>query len=184
MERHGVDMKKAIVLLILLAACKQTETTNETTTTMTATESSATVATVAPTPPAALPATSAIETMGTNPAAKSQRPEREAHPLVDDSQLDLRSKPPSPTLASAGSAVFKSQGCDLCHGTSGAGDTAIGKKNKIQDFRSAAVQSQSDASLAKTIREGKGPVSASIHKSMGLTSDQAAAVVAWIRTLK
>jgi mono/diheme cytochrome c family protein len=72
----------------------------------------------------------------------------------------------------------------MCHGASGAGDTAMGRKNNIRDFHSAAVQSQSDADLVKTIREGKGPVSASAHKSKALTADQAKAVVAWIRSLK
>jgi mono/diheme cytochrome c family protein len=81
-------------------------------------------------------------------------------------------------------SVFKSHGCPVCHGASGAGDTAMGKKNNIPDYRSAAVQSQTDEQLVKTIREGKGPVSASAHKSKALTADQAKAVVAWIRSLK
>ena len=153
-------MKKSIVLLILLAACKQTETTNETTTTMTVTESSATVATVAPTtttvPPPA-PATAAIETMGTNPAAN---------------------------VGSQGADLFKAKGCPVCHGASGAGNTAMGKKNNIRDFHSAAVQSQTDEQLVTTIRDGKGPVSASAHKSKALSAEQARSVVAWIRTLK
>ena len=148
-------MKKAIVLLILLAACKQTKTTNETTTTMTATESSATVATVAPTTAAPLPATSAIETMGTNPAAASSAP------------------PPN-----AGAGVYKVKGCAVCHGASGAGDTPMGKAKNIPDFRSAAVQNKSDADLVKIIRD------APQHKAKGLSEEQAAAVVAWIRTLQ
>jgi len=226
-------MKKSIVLLILLAACKQTETTNETTTTMTATESSATVATVAPTPPAPLPtqpapATSAIETMGTNPAAKpptattattqtapSTAPPANAPPpaLVPKTPMPQRqpatksdtaapsastisaietmgtnpnppASTPPPTLASEGMSVFKSHGCAMCHGASGAGDTAMGTKNNIHDFRSAAVQSQTDEQLVKTIREGKGPVSASAHKAKALSAEQARSVVAWIRSLK
>ena len=216
-------MKKSIVLLILLAACKQTETTNETTTTMTVTESSATVATVAPTtttvPPPA-PATAAIETMGTNPAAKppaattatTQTAPSTAAPanapppaLVPKTPMPQKqpatksdtSTPPAATAAietmgtnpaanvgSQGADLFKAKGCPFCHGASGTGDTAMGKKNNIRDFHSDAVQSQTDEQLVMTIRDGKGPVSASAHKSKALSAEQARSVVAWIRTLK
>jgi hypothetical protein len=216
-------MKKSIVLLILLlAACKQTETTNETTTTMTATESSATVATVAPNtnsaplpvPPA--PATAAIETMGTNPAAKPTKPvtattpakpvtattatapstaaptpapapvpvPTPAPPAPATAAIETMGTNPAANAGSQGADLFKAKGCPVCHGPSATGDTAMGKKNNIRDFHSAAVQSQTDEQLVKTIREGKGPVSASAHKSKAFTAEQARSVVAWIRTLK
>jgi mono/diheme cytochrome c family protein len=212
-------MKKSIVLLILLlAACKQTETTNETTTTMTVTESSATVATIAPTTPAPLPvppapATAAIETMGTNPAAKPVTATTPAKPATATTATAPSTAAPAPAPAPApvptpappapataaietmgtnpaanvgsqGADIFKAKNCALCHGASGAGDTAMGTKNNIHDFHSAAVQSQTDEQLVKTIREGKGPVSASAHKSKALSAEQARSVVAWIRTLK
>ena len=60
----------------------------------------------------------------------------------------------------------------------------MGKKNNIRDFHSDAVQSQTDEQLVTTIRDGKGPVSASAHKSKALSAEQARSVVAWIRTLK
>jgi hypothetical protein len=42
--------------------------------------------------------------------------------------------------------IFK-RGCTVCHGADASGNTPMGKKNKIPDFHSAAVQSQSDADL-------------------------------------
>ena len=191
-------MKKAIVLLILLAACKQTETTNETTTTMTVTESSATVATVAPTDTTPTTATAAIQTMGTNPAAKPvtattatapstaapapapvpvPAPPSPATAAIETMGTNPAATPP-PTIASEGMSVFKSHGCNVCHGTSGAGDTPMGKAKNIPDFHSAAVQNTSDADLVKIIRD------APQHKAKGLSEEQATAVVAWIRTLK
>jgi len=163
-------MKKAIVLLILLAACKRTETTNETTTTMTVTESSATVATVAPTATTPPTATAAIQTMGTNPTVKRQPPDLRASPLNDSQIHDLRD--PS---ASIGAGVYRGKGCGVCHGVRGAGDTPMGKSKNIRDFRSATVQNRSDADLVENIL---------LHKGEPLTEDQAKAVVAWIRTLK
>jgi len=205
-------MKKSIVLLILLAACKQTETTNETTTTMTVTESSATVATVAPTtttvPPPA-PATAAIETMGTAttqtapstaapanappPALVPKTPMPQKQPATKSdtstppaaaSAIETMGTNPAANVGSQGADLFKAKGCALCHGPSGSGDTTMGKKNNIRDFHSDAVQSQTDEQLVTTIRDGKGPVSASAHKSKALSAEQARSVVAWIRTLK
>jgi mono/diheme cytochrome c family protein len=92
--------------------------------------------------------------------------------------------PPPVTVASSadGAAVFAAN-CTGCHGKSGNGDTAIGKKNNIPDFHSADVQSLSDAELARIIREGRGPLSKVAHPGKHLTSDQVNAVVAYIRTL-
>jgi len=93
--------------------------------------------------------------------------------------------PASSNAAADGATLFKTRGCTACHGANAAGDTAMGKKNNIPDFRSAAVQSKSDAELATIITEGgKNPLSQSGHKSKYLTGDEAKAVVAWIRTLK
>lgn len=218
-------MKKLLILgIVLLAACKRSETTN--TSTVTVSETSATVATVAPTtttvptdttmtaatvttatvPPA--PATAAIQTMGTNPAAKP--PSKTPPPVTTTTaaapppapapapvtpmpqpppatKTEASAPPPaapSVNLAAQGADLFKSKNCAMCHGPTGSGDTAMGKKNNIPDYRSAAVQSQSDADLVNAIREGKGPVSASAHKAKALTAEQAKSIVAWIRSLK
>ncbi len=119
-----------------------------------------------PSPPKSAPP--ANETMGTNPAAsKSSAPATSSNA----------------SLVSTGQSIFKSQ-CVACHGSDASGNTPIGKKNNIPDYRSAAVQGQSDAELAKVIANGKGPISASAHKSKHLSSDQINAVVAYIRSLK
>lgn len=60
----------------------------------------------------------------------------------------------------------------------------MGKKNNIPDFRSATVQGRSDVELINIIQKGLGPVSSSAHKGKHLTTDQAKAVVAYIRSLK
>ena len=90
----------------------------------------------------------------------------------------------SSDLVSDGLAVYKAKACASCHGDTGAGDTAIGKKNNIPDFRSAEVQKLSDAELSKILTEGKGQISKMAHKSKNLTELQTKALVAWIRTLK
>jgi len=90
----------------------------------------------------------------------------------------------SSDLVADGVAVYKAKGCGSCHGESANGDTAIGKKNNIHDFRSADVQKLSDAELTKVLTEGKGQVSKIAHKSKNLTELQTKSLVAWIRTLK
>ena len=90
----------------------------------------------------------------------------------------------APDLVADGIATFKAKGCAGCHGATGAGDTAIGKKNNIHDFHSADVQKLSDDELAKVLKEGKGSVSKAAHKSKNLTDLQVKSLVAWIRTLK
>jgi mono/diheme cytochrome c family protein len=93
--------------------------------------------------------------------------------------------PAGPAASSAeGASIFKRSSCTVCHGADASGNTPMGKKNKIPDFHSAVVQSQSDAELSRLIAEGKGPVSAGAHKSKHLTPDQVKALVAYIRTLK
>jgi mono/diheme cytochrome c family protein len=87
------------------------------------------------------------------------------------------------SLIATGQSIFKGQ-CVACHGADASGNTAIGKKNNIPDFRSDTVQGRSDANLANVLTNGIGPISASAHKSKHLSSDQEKAVIAYIRSLK
>jgi len=59
--------------------------------------------------------------------------------------------------AKAGQVAYE-KSCKGCHGATGAGNPAIAKmlSATIPELGSAAVQSQSDADLAKVITEGKG----------------------------
>src|SRR5262249_33045138 len=82
--------------------------------------------------------------------------------------------------ADSGADGFKSK-CASCHGTSGAGDTAMGKSMKLRDLGSAEVQSQSDADLTNVIAKGKKPMPGYEGK---LTNDQIQDLVNYIRTLK
>ena len=79
-----------------------------------------------------------------------------------------------------GAALYKSK-CALCHGADGAGQTPMGKNMKLRDLRSADVQKQTDAELAKWIADGKGKMPA--YKSK-MSAEEINALVAFIRTLK
>jgi cytochrome c551 len=82
--------------------------------------------------------------------------------------------------ADTGADTFKSK-CAMCHGATGAGDTAMGKGLKLRDLGSAEVQSQSDADLTNIITNGKGKMPKYEGK---LTKDQIGDVVKYIRSLK
>ncbi len=64
------------------------------------------------------------------------------------------------TLGSTGSgtSVFQAN-CAVCHGDDGGG-SAVGKSLHTPDLRSAKVQQQSNAELARFIGEGKGAMPA------------------------
>ena len=81
---------------------------------------------------------------------------------------------------SDGAALYKSK-CAMCHGPDGAGQTTMGKNMKLRDLRSADVQKQTDAELAKWIADGKGKMPA--YKSK-MSAEEINALVAFIRTLK
>lgn len=92
-----------------------------------------------------------------------------------------------PALASSGrsssqppkGATDFNANCAMCHGPDGTG-TATGKSLNAPNLRSAAVQKQSSATLARYIREGKDQMPS--FKSQ-LTSEQIAAEVAYVRWL-
>ncbi len=83
--------------------------------------------------------------------------------------------------AVAGKAAFD-KSCKACHGADGAGNPGMAKMLKIE-FRhlgSKEVQSKSDAELKAVITKGTGKM----KPVAGLSDQQAAAVVAFVRTLK
>ncbi len=79
-----------------------------------------------------------------------------------------------------GSALFAAK-CASCHGKSGVGDTAMGKKLNLRDLSSAEVQKQSDEELTKIIADGKAKMPAYGSK---LSADEIKSIVTFIRTLK
>ena len=52
-------------------------------------------------------------------------------------------------------ALYKSK-CAMCHGPTGAGDTAMGKKLALKPLASAEVQKNTDAKLLEVITKGRG----------------------------
>jgi len=81
--------------------------------------------------------------------------------------------------AEDGAALFKAR-CAMCHGPDGSGLTPVGKSLKVRNLRSADVQKQSDAELAKIIN-GKGKMPA---MKANLSDADIRTLVAHIRTFK
>jgi mono/diheme cytochrome c family protein len=84
------------------------------------------------------------------------------------------------TFADAGGDTFKAK-CAACHGTTGAGDTTMGKNLKLRDLGSPDVQKQTDDELTTIITAGKGKMPAYGSR---LSKNQISELVKFIRTLK
>src|SRR5215813_15276790 len=76
-------------------------------------------------------------------------------------------------------ALYKSK-CAVCHGADGAGDTTMGKKLGVKDFRSPEVSKLSDTELFDITKKGKNKMPAYDKK---LTDDQIKDLVKYIRSL-
>ena len=85
----------------------------------------------------------------------------------------------STRAAAAGEETFKAK-CAGCHGADGSGNTAMGKKFKLRDLRSAEVQKQSDDQLFNIIAKGKAKMPA-YEKPLG--ADKCKELVAYVRHL-
>ena len=93
----------------------------------------------------------------------------------------LLSLPLAAADAAAGKAVYD-KSCKSCHGPEGAGNPGVAKMMKVEmkHLGSKEVQAKSDDDLQAAITKGFGkmkPIAA-------VSGDQAAAVVAFMRTLK
>ena len=77
-------------------------------------------------------------------------------------------------------AIYKAK-CATCHGTTGAGDTGMGKTLKLRALGSADVQKQTDDELNTIISKGKAKMPAYAGK---LSADDVKGLVKFIRTLK
>lgn len=87
-----------------------------------------------------------------------------------------------PTIAMADEAadVYKAK-CAGCHGATGAGDSAVGKKLGVKPLNSADVQKKTDAELKTVITKGNGKMPAFGGKVADADIDK---LVAFIRKLK
>jgi len=80
---------------------------------------------------------------------------------------------------SPGAALFRSN-CVICHGGDGSGNTALGKKNKVRDLKSAEAQKATDAEWFDLISKGKKPMPAFADR---LKDDQIHEVISYLREL-
>ncbi|MBI1737772.1 MAG: cytochrome c [Acidobacteria bacterium] len=82
--------------------------------------------------------------------------------------------------AEKGKALFGTK-CATCHAAGGEGKPAIAKMMKVEmkALGSKEVQAKKDAELKKDITEGNGKM-----KAVKLTDEEAANVIAFLRTLK
>jgi cytochrome c553 len=77
--------------------------------------------------------------------------------------------------------------CAKCHGPDGKGDTTIGKKLKIADLSTAAVQDQfTDDQAFSAVKDGYKDKDGKMRMKAieGLSDDDIKAVVKYLRTLK
>jgi mono/diheme cytochrome c family protein len=87
-----------------------------------------------------------------------------------------------PVVAAADEAadLYKSK-CAGCHGATGAGDSAVGKKLGVKPLNSADVQKKADKDLVQIIHKGQGKMPGFGGK---ITDAQIDALVKFIRALK
>ena len=87
---------------------------------------------------------------------------------------------PSIGFAEDAAAVYKTK-CAGCHGATGAGDSAVGKKLGVKPLNSAEGQKKTDAELKTVISKGNGKMPAFGGK---IADGDIDGLVAFIRTLK
>ncbi|HUX67208.1 MAG TPA: cytochrome c [Terriglobales bacterium] len=63
----------------------------------------------------------------------------------------------APRARAQGAEDLYQHKCAICHGNDGAGHTMKGRKLKVKDLSSAAVQKLTDAQIAQVIAKGKKP---------------------------
>jgi mono/diheme cytochrome c family protein len=80
---------------------------------------------------------------------------------------------------SAIESLYKSK-CVSCHAADGSGNTPVGKKLGVHDFRSPEVQSKSDAELTQILKKGKGKMKGFGSK---LSDQQTRLLIAYVREL-
>ncbi|MGK2858601.1 MAG: c-type cytochrome [Thermoanaerobaculia bacterium] len=125
------------------------------------------------------PAQQATTTGGTSPwAPPSTTAPAPAVPVVEPIT------PGKVTGSAANGATLFAARCASCHGDTAKGDTAIGKKYAVLDFRSADVRALTTTDLSKIMKLGKGKLSEGAHPKANLTDQDVKDMVAFIQSLK
>lgn len=121
-----------------------------------------------PPPPPAEPPAAKKEPAPPKPAEPKQPPPAAPKP------------PASRGDAAKGSAVY-TRACQKCHGADGSGVAAIGKALKVElkPLGGAEVQKKTDEQIKKDVTTGTGKM----QKVAGLSPDDVANVIAYVRTL-
>jgi mono/diheme cytochrome c family protein len=83
------------------------------------------------------------------------------------------------TAEDSGATLFRSN-CVICHGGDASGNTALGKKYKVRDLKSAEAQKATDAEWFDLISKGKKPMPAFADR---LKDDQIHQVISYLREL-
>lgn len=73
--------------------------------------------------------------------------------------------------------------CAGCHGKDGSAQTKVGRAEKVEDFRSAGFQKDSDAKIAKAISDGRPNTKMKAYGEK-MTAQQLAGLVKLIRAMK
>ena len=118
-------------------------------------------------------------TSGPNPWA----PPTTTTPAPAVPQIEPVKTGPAGGSASKGAALFASK-CVSCHGKEARGDTAMGKKYGILDFRSADVRALTTKDLEQIMKLGKGKLSEGAHPKANMSEQDIRDMVAFIQSLK
>ena len=121
----------------------------------------------------------ATTTGGTSPWA----PPTATAPAPPVPTVDPITKPSAMGAAANGASIYAAK-CASCHGAEARGDTAMGKKYGIKDFRSPEVRALTTADLAQIMKVGKGKLSEGAHPKANLTDQDVRDMIAFIQATK
>ncbi|MCM2316146.1 MAG: cytochrome c [Thermoanaerobaculia bacterium] len=92
-------------------------------------------------------------------------------------------KPSGTGTASNGASIYATK-CASCHGVDARGDTAMGKKYGMKDFRSPEVRALTTSDLAQIMKLGNGKLSEGAHPKANLSDQDVKDMVAFIQAMK
>lgn len=121
----------------------------------------------------------ATTTSGTSPWA----PPSTTAPAPPVPTVEPIAKPSATGTAANGASIYAAK-CASCHGAEARGDTAMGKKYGIKDFRSPEVRALTTTDLAQIMKLGKGKLSEGAHPKANLTDQDVRDMVAFIQAMK